>query len=556
MKLISRIIIGALSRNAKAFEKCTKQPIVTQEKLLLRYLARNKDTEYGRKFGFSRIRSVKEYQNAVRVTNSKLLVPYFDRIESGQQNILTSDKVIFFGSTSGTTGRPKLIPVTKYSTKIKNEHMLLWTYYVYRDHPDVLDGKILAIISPELEGYTSAGIPYGAESGFAYRRLPRVVKHLYVLPYEVFEIPDYEARYYSILRFSMSHNITNIATLNPSTIVLLCQKISKWQDKIIRDIELGGIDKGFDIPEQIRKTLKRRLRPDVKRANELRSILKKKGRLLPKDFWPNLKLIECWKGGTVKLYLKEMPEYFGGAPIRDLGCLSTEARSSITMGDEGADGVLAVNINFYEFVPVEDIAKEKKRYLLCNQIKPGQNYYLVVTTAGGLYRYDIDDIITVKGYFNKTPVIQFVQKGINAVSITGEKLYEAHINEAVNAALQAHKLFLNFFCAQAVINGKPRYIFLVEFNNRPTTGEKKLFLRAVENELYKQNEEYRSIRKQGLLASPVMKIIKTGDFEKYRAKRVSEGVHDGQFKAPQLVLNSEFEKNFSIIEEISYDSKD
>ena len=83
--------------------------------------------------------------------------------------------------------------------------------------------------------------------------------------------------------------------------------------------------------------------------------LTEKGALLPKDFWPNMALIECWTGGTVGLYLKEVIKYFPeDITIRDFGFLATEARCSIPISDGGPSGILTIASNFYEFIPEED----------------------------------------------------------------------------------------------------------------------------------------------------------------------------------------------------------
>jgi len=150
----------------------------------------------------------------------------------GECNTLTADRTILFAVTSGTMGKPKYIPVTEYSRRKKKEVMDLWAYYALRDHPNLLNGKILAIVSPESEGCTTSKIPFGSESGHAYRNLPRAVRDLYAIPYEVFEIPEYESKYYCILRIAMEKDISTIATLNPSTILLLCQKIEKVKKEI------------------------------------------------------------------------------------------------------------------------------------------------------------------------------------------------------------------------------------------------------------------------------------------------------------------------------------
>lgn len=544
---LASLSLRLLEPKRKAFEKSTCDPIRAQEKVLLEYLHRNRNTEYGRKYGFSGIRSISSYQAIVPIVNFETIRPLIDRMTNGEQNILTKDKPIFFGSTSGTTNLPKLIPTTRYSESKKREILWLWSYYIARDHPEVVKGKVLAIISPEIEGRTPSGIRYGAETGHGYRSLPGPVRHLYALPPEVFEITNYDARYYTILRLAMESNISDVASLNPNTIILLCQKIPMWQHQIIDDIRKGTLQKDFEVPEAIRASIEKRLRANPERASALSRILDEKKALLPKDFWLNMRLIECWKGGMMKLYLKELETYFGDTPVRDMGCLSTEARSSIPTSDEGSSGVLAISSNFYEFIPKEDMEKKERRALLCHELTEGKEYFIIVTTAGGLYRYNIDDIIKVTGWFNETPLIEFIQKGLSATSLAGEKLYESQLNDAVNRSLEKHGLTIEFFSAIAEARGK-RYIFLVEFSERSVLSDekKKVFLASIEEELLKLNREYDFTRKAQILNAPILKVVRKGDFEKYRAKRILNGAHEGQFKVAELTQDQDFEKNFTI----------
>ena len=549
--LVRSVLLAVLSPKARAFEEATKDPISTQKNILFEYLARQSDTEYGKAHGFSAIKSIEDYRKAVPLNDCESIRPYIERMTKGEKNILTKDPVIFFGATSGTTAEPKHIPTTKFADKKKALLTDIWSYYVVKDHPNVLDGKILALISPQVEGYTESGIAYGAESGHGYREISPFVRGLYALPYRVFEIEDYDARYYTILRMAMEKNVTTIATLNPNTISLLCQKIGPWQDRIIRDMYNGTLDAEFKIDKDIRRELEASLRPNRKRSKELERIVAEKGELLPKSFWPEMALIECWKAGMMSMYLKELEKYFGAIPIRDMGCLSTEARSSIPMTDVGAGGVLAIESNFYEFIPKEDADKSEKRCLTCDALEKGKEYFIVVTSAAGLYRYNIDDLIRVDGFFNKTPIIEFVQKGIGASSLAGEKLYESQVNEALTKTLARMDLIVEFFCALADQVKGPRYSFLVEFSGTlPSTDGKKKFLQVLEEELRNHNREYDFTRNAKLLNSPVLKIVRKGDFEKYRIKRISSGAHDGQFKVPELTRDTSFEGNFSIEEEI------
>ncbi len=546
MNILS-ILLKYLEPRRQAFEASAEDPLKAQEQTLLKYLWRNKDTEYGRKYNFGAIRSIDNYRRVVPINSYETIRAYVDKIAGGGQNVLTKDKVEFFGVTSGTTNKPKLIPTTSYSEKIKESILNLWSYYITRDYPGVLDGKILAIVSPEIEGATEAGIPFGAESGYSYRTLPKAITGLYSLPYQVFEIENYESRHYAMLRISIEQNISTIATLNPNTIVLLMRKIEKWQQLIINDISLGKLSEEFEIAPEIRTVLEKSFKPNPGRADELKRILKTNGSLLPKYFWPNIKLIECWQGGMMKLYIKELKDYFGPLPIRDIGCVSTEARNSIPINDDTASGVLAIKINFFEFIPREEAAKPDRRTLLCTELREGEEYFIIVTTAGGLYRYNIDDIIKVTGYFKQTPLIEFVQKGLGATSLAGEKLYESHVNEAITSVMEKEKVRLEFFCAVAKPMEGPRYSFLAEFSPpAPTEKDIVRILGSIEDELRRQNREYDYVRQAQLLGPPVMKVLKLGSFENYRVRRIAEGAKEGQFKAPELTADCDFENNFDV----------
>ncbi|MFH0763475.1 MAG: GH3 auxin-responsive promoter family protein [Candidatus Omnitrophota bacterium] len=551
---IARLVLKGLAFRAKAFERATRDPLKSQEKVLLEYVYRNKDTEYGRRYNFSKVRSISDYQRLVPLSDCETMRPYISKMAGGEPNILTVDRPIFFGATSGTTNKPKLIPVTKFSQRRKAALTGLWAYYITRDHPGITDGKILAIVSPEKEGVTESGLILGAESGHAYKKLPFAIRRIYALPKEVFDIEDFETRYYCMLRIGLEErNITTVATLNPSTLIILCQKIRAWQNEIIEDIDRGTFSGRWNIPARTRKALESRFKPNPKRAKELNSILEDKGELLPKHFWPKLELIECWKGGTVKLYLKELPQYFGDVPIRDIGCLSTEARSSIPTGDEGAGGVLAIKTNFYEFIPREDMDKPDKRVLLCDQLEKAREYFLIVTTPGGLYRYNIDDVITVDGFFNKTPVIEFLQKGHNATSLAGEKLYESQVNAAINNVVEKYNLSLALFSTTVQWSMPPRYVFLIEFDDaRPPVSGKELLI-SIDNELRNQNREYDYVRQAQILNPPILMILNKGSFEKYRAKKIREGAHDSQFKAPELTADPAFGSNFDVALEVTMD---
>ena len=368
MSLIG-LLINLRAFAAAKFDKKTEDPRRAQKDFLFGLLNDNKDTVFGKEHKFSEIKTTEDFQRNVPVNDYETLRPYIKRMMNGENNILVKDKVTFFGITSGTTNIPKFIPVTKRSRREKSKVMDLWLYHLLKKHPEALSGKALVIMSPAVEGYARSGAPYGSESGDGYRHMPSFVKNNYALPYEVFCIKDYEARYYTILRISIEENVTTAATMNPLTILVLCQKMEKYADDIIEDIRNGTLNGSFKIDHDIRKKLKKKLKPNPKRAAELENLLIEKGRFLPKDFWPDISVIECWTGGTVGSYVKEIIKYFPeNIHMRDFGFVATEARCSLPISDNGPSGILTITSNFYEFIPEEDIEKDNPRYLTVDRI--------------------------------------------------------------------------------------------------------------------------------------------------------------------------------------------
>ena len=123
-------------------------------------------------------------------------------------------------------------------------------------------------------------------------------------------------------------------------------------------------------------------------------------------------MVSCWKHGSVKLYLRDFPRFFPNqTTVRDWGYLASELRGSIPLSDSHDGGVLTVNSNFFEFLPEEDADSNPENLLTLDQLAVGRRYYVYVTTLAGLYRYDMNDLVEVTGFYRNTPEIQFIQCG-------------------------------------------------------------------------------------------------------------------------------------------------
>jgi hypothetical protein len=225
----------------------------------------------------------------------------------------------------------------------------------------------------------------------------------------------------------------------------------------------------------------------------------------------------------------------------------------VPISDDDSSGVLAIPTNVYEFFPTDEDRKPGPADLLRpHQLKKGEQYYVYVTTAAGLYRYDMNDIIEVTGYYQKTPMLRFVQKGKGFVSFTGEKLSEAQVLTAVQKAFASYAGNYEFIAAVGeMAETAPRYTFLTEFEVPPSDEEAGSLARRIEEELSLLNIEYEGKRASKRLEPLVLRTVAHGEFDRYRRREVEGGRTDGQFKILKLTKDQDFAKEFRADKEFS-----
>ena len=245
IKNIIRIPLAKYFRVANIFEYQTKNLLETQEQVLLSKLRKNSETEYGKRYHFSEIKNPKEFQRNVPIITYDDISKDVERIKNGEQNILTSQNPIGFVTTSGTTDKPKFIPITKDFLDEYINSWNLWIFHMVSDHPKMPLGKVLSIVSPSLEGYTKSRIPYGAMTGLSLNHQSLISKMFYGVNPKIFSNENTFARQYTSLRISLEKNITMINTANPSTIKMICEMGNELKYSLIKDIHDGMIFSGI-----------------------------------------------------------------------------------------------------------------------------------------------------------------------------------------------------------------------------------------------------------------------------------------------------------------------
>ena len=511
----------------KPFIRQTHDPQATQNKLLQQILSKNRNTAFGKEYGFENISSYHEYCAAVPIQSYEHLRPYIEKQEREKTSVLNSEQPIIYAKTSGTTGKPKYIPFLKSSVNHYLKSQALIVFAQYQHLPAIYHGKVLAIVSPVIEGHLDTGTPYGSMSGGIHSAMPDLVKHKYVVPPEVFEIEDYNLKYLLIAAFALAEpGITMCASANPSTFLKLQEVIQNHADSLVAFISTGDTQALGDIPDNVKTLLHKHFHPDPERADELKTLITRPEAPYFGLFWPDLKAIVTWTGGNCGILLPRLKKLLSeGTYIVEMGYLSSEFRGSITVDIENNLCVPTFHENFYEFIERSDWENGVKNTLTLEQVELGKEYYLIVTTQNGLYRYFINDIIKITGTYHQTPTLAFVQKGKSVTNLTGEKLYESQVIDAVEKAFNSNpEFYLMLACPEAL-----QYTLYVETGPVVHTSTDQL-----EKQLATVNVEFDAKRKSGRLQPTIIVPLKPGTKEAYKQHCINNGQREAQFKQVHL----------------------
>lgn len=512
----------------------SRHPREVQLQLLRKILKNNAATKYGKTHGFDKIDSVDKYRNQVPVNGYNDLEPYIEEHLKGSADVLVAGKPCYYATTSGSTGRPKFIPVTRAMEKEAHEGSArLWSYTLYKNESRAYSGNIIVIVSPAVEGYTEANVPYGSISGQYIKNLNENIRSKYTIPFELYEVKDYEARYYCMLLLGMADPETSmLSSTNPSTLSLLAEKGNHLRIALLEDIRLGRLNASCNVSENIRAMVDAKLTPNPARADYLKKCYESdpENMLRPIHYWQKLVVIACWTGGNSKVFLNRMKKWYGDVQIKDLGYLASEIRGSVPLNINSSEGMLTIDENFFEFVKEGTSPYHNDNFLMVDQLAVGERYRLYFTNRGGLYRYDINDIVEVKGFVNGVPTIDFVQKGKGVTNITGEKIYEQQILGVVEKASRNQQLHVVYFQAQARVE-ESRYDLFCEFEGQDIE-ERRLrdFLNDVELLMKEANLEYRTKRDSQRLSPFQLHQLGPNSFERFRKWRVANGVREAQIK--------------------------
>ena len=520
-------------REGRRLARLARDPAAAQQCVLRHLLRRNRDTAFGREHGFAAIRGHAAYVQAVPVREYEALRPYVEAQLAGTA-ALTCDPPLRCLRTSGSTGMPKDIPLTAGHLGALRRFQRHAVACQARFCPEAFRGSLLAIHSPAREGVLASGLAYGAASGVVVEGSSRLLLGKLAVPSAVFDLQDCELKYLLLLRLALARrDLSYMATANCSTFLALSRLYRRERERLLGDLRAGGFHRAAALPAGLWESLRPRLGADPLRAAEL-AALPADARL--GELWPGLRLVATWTGGSAGVALaalrRELPP---DARVYELGYQASEFRGTVTLGRRTGTGLPTLDTHFFEFVERERWERGEPEFLTLDRLQQGVDYHLIVSTPSGLYRYFMNDLVRVTGFFHRTPLLRFVQKGRGVTSLTGEKLYEAQVLEAAHAVLRERGCAPAFLMmlADEQACAYQLYVELEQGCLPPDLGP------PLDAALARLNLEYAAKRGSGRLEAPRLHELKAGSGEAYKRHCVARGQRESQFKGLALAYRSE-----------------
>ncbi|WP_315367741.1 GH3 auxin-responsive promoter family protein [Kingella oralis] len=410
-----------------AYQTALRHPQRTQAQILRTILRSNQHSQFGQQHHFAHIRSPEDYAQRVPIQSYDTLAPSIARHAGGEANILTSSPVIQFEETGGSTAGAKLIPYTAPLLTAFQHGIHAWFADLIAQRPHAFSGCLYFIISPATRSrsHTAGGIPIGTGndlnylgSALAEHIAPQTLYHPRLAEQQSPE--SWQIRTAALL--AQSPNLSLISAWSPTLLLNIIHTLHQQQDRILSQI-----------PDAARRrTLAQALAPAVPNTQKI---------------WARLDTISCWDSHTAAAPAAQLRQLFPHAHLQGKGLLATEGITTLPFS-----GCLlpALTSHYYEF------ADEHGQIRPLHQLQHGNRYRLILTTQGGLYRYDTQDWLLVQASPHaNVPSLHFIGRSSLTSDLVGEKLTEAFVAHAIPQALAP---FSGCLFLQGSTTPQPHYI--------------------------------------------------------------------------------------------------
>jgi hypothetical protein len=506
-------ILDAARVERERFARACAEPRAAQLGLLQRILADNAGCAFGRAHGFADIETVEAFQTSVPIRDYEGLRPWIERdaetaavapsypnLEEAR-SILTTAPIVAFEETGGSTSARKLIPYTQAGLTAFRSAVLPWLGDLAHERPATFAGRAYVAISPVARAprVTAGGIPIGLASEGAYLGvdLAQAFASVLAVPAEVAQVQDIDQwRFLTLRQLLAADDLTFISVWSPTFLIGLMAALPALAVPLLKALrEDGG---------------------DLARLRAVSTALSRE----PIDtqlIWPRLATISAWADGASRAYAQRLQAMLPHAHVQPKGLLATEG--AVTLPWQGSN-VPALTSTFLEFI------EDNGDALLCDELHGDASYRVVMTTPGGLYRYDLGDRVRCVGHAGALPRLEFIGRAGIATDIVGEKLSEDFVTAALDNVGGAA-------CLAARATATPFYELLVDAEAGADLGP---HAARIEERL-RANPQYAYARELGQLG-PVAPRAVERLLDRYTQVQAQRGCRLADIKPPVLIGDS------------------
>ncbi len=510
-----------------------------------------RNSEYGRKYGFSEVKSLEDYRSKVPLSDFDDYRGYVDRIvKHGEQKLLTSRRIHYLATTSGTVRELKLIPQipASYIPYFKCICMYLndLVHALRARGVSAFSAKgflvteiIMSPVSERVKGGVGR-IRTGGVSSYAADGMKLFLPLFTQLPREVFGSGEIGDMKYVKARFGlMDRELKYFGGVFMSALTDMMDYIKENAGLLIRDIENGTIDPSIEMSDGMRAKLIKRLRPDPERAAELREIFSSSGETpLVSRLWPKMSYVVSVGSADFEPFTKKMRSMCSDDVSFSYAMYAaSEGLIGCAMRPEDSSYLLLLDSGFYEFLPVDEkTGQGVGDPLLMHELETGKRYEIIVTNLAGLYRYCLRDVVRVTGFEGETPYIEFGYRAnhitdICGVHLTGEYLAEAvyRLGKELGVRIADYSVFAN------AEHTPPRLEIFIEAVRPLSEEEVRRGDAVLDRALSEAGWDYSYHRIGGGIAPAIIRPLAQGTCMKLRLNKIEHGASVNQLKVLRLV---------------------
>lgn len=471
-----------------------KYPHEVQNDWFRKLLLQAKDTEFGRTHDFGSIKSYETFRERVPVNDYEALKPFIERMMMGEQNILWPTEIRWFAKSSGTTSdKSKFIPLSQEALEechFKGGKDMLAIYCNNYPETRIFSGKGLTLGGSHQINIKSGNTWFGDLSAIIMEHLPVWVEYMRTPDLNIALMSEWESKLERIAHHTIEEDVTNLAGV-PSWMLILLQRI----------LEIRGASNVLEI-------------------------------------WPNLELF--MHGGVSFTPYRE--QYRKIIPSDKMHYLETYNASEGFFGiqDQSDSNEMLLMLDygiFYEFIPAEFAQQENPPVVWLDGVKPDVNYVMLITTNGGLWRYQIGDVVH---FTSVNPYrIRISGRTKHYINTFGEELIIDNAEKALSIACEKTSAVITEYTAGPIymdVDSNGAHEWLIEFDRKPDNLE--YFGEILDNALKTLNSDYEAKRYKNItLRKPVIHAVESGTFYNWMKQRGKLG---GQNKVPRLANDRKY----------------